>query len=126
MLTAVICNITVGFRYFPKGVFPSINFPSGNFPNVLFLKRQLLRRRRLKWGRAMRLGRARGPSAAVRTGCWPSAATRTDLRSCRLGNCTFGKLPLGKISLGNCRLGKCLWKVPNIVLLIPGYCSDKN
>ena len=48
------------------------------------------------WGRALRLGWARGPSAAARTGWGASAAARTDLGSCRLGNCTFGKLPLGK------------------------------
>ena len=47
-------------------------------------------------GRALRLGWARGPSAAARSG-WgvPSAAARTDL-----GNCTFWKLPLGKNPLG--------------------------
>ena len=55
-------------------------------------------------GGALRLGWARGSSAAARAGWGPSAAARTDL-----GNCTFGKLPLGKIPLESCHLGKILW-----------------
>ena len=93
---------------FPKGIFPNgtsqmtisqvatsqmCNFPSGNFPKVRIGPQ---RRRRLQWERALRLGWERGPSAVARTGARTSAATRTDVGSCCLGNCTFGKLPLRK------------------------------
>ena len=86
---------------FPKTDFPSDNFPSGNFPNVQFLKRQLpkdclgsLRR----CNGAKRCGYdGLGASDEDRMRWGESAATRTDLGSCRLGNCTFGKLTLGKI-----------------------------
>ena len=50
--------------------------------------------------RALRLKHARGLSAAA----------RTDLASCCLGNYTVGNLPLGINSLGSCHLGKSLWK----------------
>ena len=49
-------------------------------------------------GRALWLEQATGPSAAA----------RTDIGSCGLGNSTVGKLPLVKILLGSCSLGKYL------------------
>ena len=74
------------------GTFPKDFFPSGNFPKV-------------RWGQALRLGWARGSSAAARTGWWSSAAAKADLGIC-LENCTFGKLLLMKILLGSLPLGK--------------------
>ena len=50
--------------------------------------------------RALRLRWARGPSAAA----------RTDLESCRLGNYTLGKLPPGKIPFESCRFVKDPWE----------------
>ena len=82
-----------GVRYFPKGIFPRDNIPSGNsqlcnFPNGNLPKVRY-------WGRALRLGWARGSSAASRKGWGTIATARTNL-----GNYTFGMLPLGKNPLG--------------------------
>ena len=55
-----------------------------------------------------------GASAMTRTGWDPSAKTRTELGSCRLGNCTFVKWPLGKIPLGSRHLGQLIGNVSNI------------
>ena len=70
-------------RYFPKGDFPSDHFQvatsqmsSGNFPKVRLGCS-------VDW--VLRLGWARGSSATAGTGWGTSAATRTDLGSCRLG-----------------------------------------
>jgi len=41
-----------------------------------------------------------GPSATARSGWGPSAASRTDFGSCRLGNCAYWKLSPGKNPLG--------------------------
>jgi len=60
------------------------NFPGGNFLKV---RLGPLRRRRLQWDGEL--------STTARTGWGPSAAARTELGSCRLGNCTFWKLALG-------------------------------
>ena len=82
-------------RHFSKGHFPSDHFQvatsqmsSGKFPKVWL---------GCSVGWVLRLGWARGSSATARTGWGTSAATRTDLGSCRLGNCTSGMLPLGKV-----------------------------
>ena len=72
------------------------DFPSGNFQKI---RLGSLRRRRLQWG--------------------PSAASRTDFGSCRLGNCTFGKLLLGKIPLGSCRFGKILLEITSHQNFLP-------
>ena len=126
MTTQCLSCTSKGVRYFPKGNFPratsqvSISqvansqmcyLPSNNFPKV---RLGPLRHSGLQWGgRALRLGRPRGPSIAAITGYGgPNAAARTELGSCRLGNSTFGKFPLGKIPFGSCRLGKCLWESP--------------
>ena len=108
--------LLISQRHFPKWqlskcaisqvtTFQMCNIPSGNFPKV---RLGTLRRRKLQWCRALRLVRARGPNAVAKTGWGPSAAARTDLGSCCMGNFTFGKLPLGKIPLGCCHLGKIL------------------
>jgi len=48
------------------------DLPSGNFQKV---RLDLLRRRRLQWGRALRIGWARGPSAAT----WENALGKRPL-----------------------------------------------
>ena len=73
------------------------NFPSGNFPKV---RLGPLRRCRLQWGRALRLGWAGG--RVLRLGqTWEVAAWEI---------AHLWKLPFGKISLGSCHLGKILWE----------------
>ena len=121
-----------GVRYFPKGIFPRATaqvtiskvatsqiyiFSSDNFPKV---RLGLLRRHRLPRDWALRIGLARGPSAAA----------STDLGSFRLGNCTFGKLSPRKLPLGCCRLRKSLWEStyylspsPSLCLLSPSFLS---
>ena len=65
----------MGVRYFPKGIFPRATSQVSisqmcKFPSVNFLKIMLdpLRHRMLKWGQALWLGSARGPSVPARTG----------------------------------------------------------
>jgi len=60
----------------------------------------------------LRLGWAKGPSAAVRTGCGPSTADRTDLEVAAwdiadLGSCHLGKKPW-EIATWEKSLGKYL------------------
>ena len=81
------------FSIFPKAFYqrrlPKLQLPIVQFPKQhLTTKVKLgpLTRRRLLWGRALRLGWARGSSAA----------DRINLVSRHFGNCAFWKLPLGK------------------------------
>ena len=84
------CTVVSGTfqRHFSKGDFLSENFLKDNFLNVIFPKRQLpkvrlglLRRCRLQWSQSLRLGWARGLSAAAEQATGPNAAARADLGS---------------------------------------------
>ena len=88
-------------RHFPKGDFLNDNFPSVQFPKGQVRPSEAPQA--AMEGLALRLGWARGLSAAARPGCGggTSAAARNDLGSYCLRNCTFGKLPLGKIPFGS-------------------------
>ena len=74
----IYCSIYIGCNwYFPNGIFPEAtsqmcNFPSGNFQEV---RLGPLRRRKLQWGPALRLGWARRLSDAARTG-WGQSLLR--------------------------------------------------
>ena len=87
--------------HFPKGDFSSDNIPSGNFPKV---RLGPLRRRRLQWGQARRLGRT-----------WEVAAWEI----AHLGSCHLGKYPW-KVNAWE----KAFGKVPNIDISNFGYFKD--
>ena len=89
--------LSVLYDIFPRATFQvptsqMFNFPSVNFPKVRIGP---LRRCRLQWGRALRLGWPRGQTLWLRGRTMRLG--RTWEASCCLGNFTFGKLPLGEI-----------------------------
>ena len=71
-------------RHFPKGDLQSDNFPSENFPKVRLGPLSQAPQAAIG-GRALRLGRARGPSSAAKTGWGTSAWEISHLGSCQLG-----------------------------------------
>ena len=104
-------------RHFPKSDFPSDNFQvatsqMGNFPSGNFPKIRLGPLRR----RALRIGWARGPSAAARTGLRPSAVAGTDLEMAAREISHFGSCHLGKYPWEVASWEKSFGKVPNIFL----------